>query len=128
MAKLTQKQETFCLSFIEQGNGSEAYRKAYNAGRMKTETINRNAKALLDNNKIAARLAELRKPIMERHKVTVDSLLAELEQARNIALEAETPQSSAAIAATMGKAKLVGLDKQLIETTHKIIDSGDHEW
>jgi len=30
-------------------------------------------------------------------------------------LTAETPQSSAAVAATMGKAKLTGLDKQIIE-------------
>lgn len=58
----------------------------------------------------------MRGEIKQRHNVTVDSLLAELEEARQ-ALSAETPQSSAAVAATMGKAKLVGLDKQIIDHT-----------
>ena len=31
MNELTQKQENFCLAYIETGNASEAYRKAYNA-------------------------------------------------------------------------------------------------
>jgi hypothetical protein len=38
-----------------------------------------------------------------------------LEEARRIALGAETPQTSAAVSATMGKAKLVGLDKQILD-------------
>ncbi|AZV93579.1 terminase small subunit [Bordetella sp. J329] len=112
---LTPKQEAFALAYVETGNASEAYRRTYNAGRMKPETVNRNAKALLDNNKIAARVAELQAAHVERHKLTVDDLLAELEEARKAALTAETAQSSAAVAATMGKAKLLGLDKQVIE-------------
>lgn len=112
---LTIKQEAFCQAYIETGNASEAYRKAYVADKMKTESINRKAKELLDNGKVAARLVELRGEIKQRHDVTVDSLLVELEEARQAALQAETPQSSAAVAATMGKAKLTGLDKQIIE-------------
>lgn len=67
--------------------------------------------------RITLRIKELRGEIKQRHNVTVDSLLAELEEARQKALSAETPQSSAAVAATMGKAKLVGLDKQIIDHT-----------
>lgn len=115
--KLTIKQEAFCLVYIETGNASEAYRSAYKCERMKPETINRAAKQLLDNPKIATRIAELRAPIMERHNVTVDSLIKELEEARTAALGAEIAQSSAAVAATMGKAKLCGLDKQIIDLT-----------
>ena len=44
-------------------------------------------------------------------------LILELEEARKAALKAETPQSSAAVAATMGKAKMLGFDKQIIELT-----------
>lgn len=117
MAGLTPKQEAFCQAYIETGNASEAYRTAYAADKMKPETINRNAKALLDNSKIATRVAELQGEIKQRHNVTVDSLIAELEEARKAALSAETPQSSAAVAATMGKAKLVGLDKQIVDHT-----------
>lgn len=126
--KLTIKQEAFCLAYIESGNASEAYRQTYKTERMKAPTVNRKAKELLDNGKITARLAELRKPIMERHNVTVDSLLAELEEARQVALGAETPQSGAAVTATMGKAKLCGLDKQIIESTIRVVDDGSNEW
>ena len=50
----------------------------------------------------------------KRHELTIDDLVAELEEARTAALGAENPQSSAAVSATMGKAKLLGLvvDKQ----------------
>jgi len=56
MAKLTPKQETFCLVYQETGNASEAYRLAYDTRKMKAETVNRNAKAMLDHNKIATRI------------------------------------------------------------------------
>lgn len=115
--KLTIKQEAFCLAYIELGNASAAYRSTYNASRMKPSTINRKAKELLDNGKVAARIKELQYSALERHNVTVDSLLLELEKARQCALAAETPQTSAAIGATMGKAKLMGLGKQLIDVT-----------
>ena len=50
----------------------------------------------------------------ERNNITVDTLLAELEANRLAALNAPTPQVSAAVAATMSKAKLLGFDKQII--------------
>lgn len=50
----------------------------------------------------------------ERNNIAVDSLLAELEVSRLAALNASTPQVSAAVAATMSKAKLLGFDKQII--------------
>jgi len=112
---VTPKQEAFCLAYIETGNASEAYRRAYNAENMKPETVNRKAKDLLDNGKITARLAELREPILERHGDTVDSLLEELESARARALAVDRP--SAAVSATMGKARLLGLDRQQLDVT-----------
>jgi len=115
MASLTIKQEAFCQAYIETGNASEAYRTAYAADKMKAEAIHVKASELLSNGKVSVRLKELQGEIKQRHNVTVDSLLAELEEARQKALSAETPQSSAAVAATMGKAKLTGLDKQIVE-------------
>lgn len=108
MIELTPKQENFCLAYLETGNASEAYRRAYNASKMKEAVINVKACELLANGKVTVRLAELRKPIIERHQITVDDLIAELEQARKIALSALSPQASASVAATMGKAKLLG--------------------
>src|SRR5690606_37554840 len=97
---LTQKQEAFCLAYMETGNASEAYRQAYDAEQMKPETVNRKAKELLDNGKIAARIAGLQEEAAQRNKITVDTLIGELEEARQAALTSETAQSSAAVAAT----------------------------
>ncbi|WP_373819214.1 terminase small subunit [Glaesserella sp.] len=109
------KQENFAQYFVETGNASKAYRKAYQADGMKPETVHRKAKELMDNGKITARIEELQAEHMERHKLTVDDLLDELEVAREKALE--RGQLSVAVSATMGKAKLLGLDKQVIDHT-----------
>lgn len=114
---LTPKQENFCLAYLETGNASEAYRRSYDASKMNSDNINRKAKDLLNNGKITARLVELRKPIMERHAITVDDLLRELEEARQLAIQEAAP--APAVSATMGKAKLLGLDKQVVEHTGK---------
>jgi phage terminase small subunit len=116
--KLTLKQEAFCLAYIETGNASEAYRRSYNCEKMKPDVINVKAAELLKNGKVAVRLQELKKPILERHSITVDSLIRELEEARMIAAAANTPQASAMIRATLGKAELLGMlgkDKGLDE-------------
>lgn len=78
MAKLTPKQEAFCLHFHEFGNASDAYRHAYNAQNMKPETVNRKAKELLDNGKITARLKELYAPALEKAEVTSERIVTEL--------------------------------------------------
>lgn len=115
---LTLKQEAFCQAYIEnKGNASEAYRAAYAAGKMKLESIHVNASKLLADTKVALRISELQQEHRNKHDVTVSGLLEELEEARQKALTAETPQASAAVAATMGKARLTGLDKVLIDLT-----------
>lgn len=110
---ITPKQESFCLEYLERGNASEAYRRAYSAENMKPETVNKRASELLDNREVAGRIAELRAPIIARAQLTVEDLLAELEQARQLALDTDSP--APAVSATMGKAKLLGLDKQVID-------------
>ena len=110
---LTPKQEKFCLVYLETGNASEAYRQAYNTENMKPESINVNASKLLADAKIAQRLADLRAPAIAKAQLTVEDLLRELEEARRLALDTEAP--APAVSATMGKAKLLGLDKQVID-------------
>ena len=111
---LTIKQEKFCMVYVETGNASEAYRQAYNAGNMKEASINVNASKLLTDAKIALRIKELKSGHTKRHELTIDDLVKQLEEARQVALALENPQCSAAISATMGTAKLLGLvtDKQ----------------
>lgn len=115
--KLTVKQETFCLSYIETGNASEAYRIAYDAENMKSETVNRSAKQLMDNDKIAARIAEIQKPIRERAEITLESHLERLKHLSNMAETAE--QYSAAIKAEESRGKASGLYVDKKELTGK---------
>lgn len=117
---LTEKQEKFCQVFVETGNASRAYRESYDVKTTNQNTIAVKASNMLDETKINLRIASLKEKHSKRHNVTVDSLIAELEEARIAALTAETVQASAATGATMGKAKLLGLDKQLIELSGEI--------
>ena len=112
--KLTPKQEKFCQVYIETGNASEAYRQAYNTEKMKPESVNSKGYQLLQQVKITARLDELRAEHKKRHEITVDTLVAELEEARKLAFE--TDKAAAAVSATMGKAKLLGLVIEKQET------------
>jgi phage terminase small subunit len=116
--KLTPKQEAFAAAFIETSNASEAYRTAYDVGEdTKPESIWVNASKLLSDAKVAQRVAELQQEHRERHAVTVDMLTAELDQAKELALNIEQP--AAMTSAIMGKAKLHGLLVDKAEHTGK---------
>lgn len=84
---------------------------------MKPTTVNRKAKELLDNGKIAARIKVLQQRQVKRHDVTMDSITEELEEARGIAKI--TLQPSAMVSASLGKAKLHGLLVDKNEVTGK---------
>ena len=84
---------------------------------------------------IATRLAELQERGARQADETVDTLCAQLDEVMAMAMGAETPQTSAAVAAIMGKAKLRGLviDKGRLETentTYVMRDEplSDAEW
>lgn len=83
---LTPKQEKFCQLYIELGNASEAYRQAYNAKNMTTGAINTNAKKLLKDTPIALRIEELQQAHQQRHNLTVDNIIADLQEYRDICM------------------------------------------
>lgn len=112
---MTPKQIAFCQAYLETGDASEAWRRSYDASKSNKNSVNRRGHEMLQHSKVIAYLAEERAHIMARHRITVDDLLRELEEARAAALGADTVQSSAAVSATMSKAKLLGLDKQIID-------------
>ena len=106
--QLTIKQENFCQKVIElSGRLSDAYREAYDAEQMTPESIKVEAHRLSTSPGVASRIAELRGEMLARHHTTVDSITYELEDSRRLAMEANNP--SAAVSASMGKAKLHGL-------------------
>jgi phage terminase small subunit len=63
---------------------------------------------------VSQRVNELKSLHRQRHEITVDDLVAELEEARAIAKDNGTP--AAMVAATMGKGKLLGL----------VVDKNEH--
>ena len=67
-----------------------------------------NASRLNSKEHIQERIKELQARIVEKHDVTMESILNELEEARALAMKDEKG-ASAAVSATMGKAKLCGL-------------------
>lgn len=105
--ELTVKQDNFALKYVESGNASLAYRHAYDAKDMLPGSVWREASLLLKHPKVAQRIAELRAEAKEMLMVSLASVTEELELARSLAMETEQP--SAAVSASMGKAKLHGL-------------------
>jgi phage terminase small subunit len=77
---LTPKQEGFARAYVETGNASEAYRRAYNCSVMKQETIWKNANLLLKNTKVVTRIQELQSAAAARNEVTVDRIVQEFRK------------------------------------------------
>lgn len=75
---LTIKQEKFCNYYIETGNASEAYRRAYNCDNMSEKAIWENASKLLNNTKVAPRVKELQDELKDISDITKERLMREL--------------------------------------------------
>ena len=111
--KLTQKQENFCAAYLEIGNASVAYRKAYPGTRMSDKTRNEAASRLLKNSKVVARLEELRKPVAESAQITLSQHLSKLEELRELAKQ--YGKYGPAIQAEIARGKAAGL---YVERSH----------
>ena len=100
---LTPKQQRFVLEYLKDHNGTQAaIRTGYSES-----TARQQGSRLLTDPRVLAAVRAGQKKVAKKAEVTVDSLMAELEQARKLALKEK--QASAAVTATMGKGKLAGL-------------------
>lgn len=130
---LTPKQEAFCLAYIETGNASEAYRRSYNAGEMKPETVKKRASELLARGDVAGTIAQLKAPAVEKAQITLETHLKRLADLSEAA--EQEGQFSAAISAEIARGKAAGIavDKAEIEhkggvaLTHRIEFVGGHD-
>lgn len=107
MPRLTNpRHERFAREFMRCGVASQAYELAgyQSASR---NALDAHASRLVRHGKVKARLEELHNMTAKRHEITVDTLLADLETDR--ALAHCEGQGSAAVQATMAKARLLGL-------------------
>lgn len=110
---LTPKQEKFCFEYLKCGNATEAYRKAYESEKMKTETISRNAFNMLRNTKIATRIDALRAESAKLAVITQAGILAKLIAVSDAAMaldeKGDMKRPEAAIRALELLGKHVGL-------------------
>ncbi|NIJ89437.1 hypothetical protein FHR49_002238 [Xanthomonas campestris] len=106
---LTPKQQRFVAEYLKDQNAAQAaVRTGYSE-----KTAKQAGSRLLNIPAIAAAVRAGQKRVAAKAEITVESLMAELEQARRMALKEKQP--SAAVTATMGKGKLAGL---LVEKRH----------
>ena len=116
MSNLTAKQEAFCIAYIETGNASESYRRAYNAEKSSPGVVNNKASMLLARDDIRVRLSELRKPVIAAVQMT---LASHLERLRELSLRAEEDgQFAAAVKAEELRGKASGLYTDKIDHTN----------
>ncbi|KAF0188483.1 MAG: phage small subunit [Desulfobulbaceae bacterium] len=114
MQMLTPKQELFALSVASGMTQADSYRKAYSTEKMKAKSIQEKACVLMTDVKIAARVKELREPIIKRAQITLEGHLKTLEELRNSASNAG--QYSAAISAEVARGRASGLYTERVES------------
>lgn len=117
---LTQKQETFCLAIVSGMKPFDAYKKAYNAGKMGAASISVQASKLLADPKITLRLEALRKPVVEKVQYGLEQAMQEAQVAFEVSKGKE--QGGAMVAAVQLRSKLNGLLVERKEITISIIE------
>ena len=75
---LTEKQAEFAMECVRLGSPARAYRKVYDASNMSQNTVWTNAKALLDNSVLAARVQHYAAIADRAADVTVEKIAREL--------------------------------------------------
>lgn len=124
---MTPKQEAFARAYVETGNASEAYRRAYNADNMKDQVIRQKAYELLNHGDVTVMVQQLKGAVQKRHDITVDSITEMLKEDRDLARQ--NAQTGAAVSASMGLAKLHGLivEKREVRNVTGVEDLDDDE-
>jgi phage terminase small subunit len=95
------RRERFAQGIAKGLSATESYRQAGYGSRGHAAEVGANQ--ILRNSEVRERLAELQGKAAKRNEVSVDSLICELEEARQLALACIPPQTSAAVQASVGK-------------------------
>lgn len=113
---LTPKRESFAQAVASGMTQAGAYRSAFNTSNMKAKTVQEKASRLMSDDKVKARVAELRDAVAEKTQITLESHLKRLADLSEAA-EGEG-QFSAAIAAEIARGKASGVAVEKSETKH----------
>lgn len=107
---LTAKMQLFASEFLIDGNATEAaIRAGYSSKRAAQQGYR-----LMQDERVLTAIKAGQAAIAKRNELTIDDILEELEEARKIAKE--EGKGAPMVAASMGKAKLLGLIVDKAET------------
>ena len=106
---LTPQQQRFFFAIVEGKSQVEAYKAAGFRGGKSADALSRNANMIAKSPAIVSALARARAELAAKAELTVTDLVEQLLQTREIALSIDPPQANAAVSATMGIGKLLGL-------------------
>lgn len=110
---LTPKRESFAQAVASGMSQADAYRSAFDASRMKPETVQSAASRLMADSKVSARVEEIRAPVVKKAQITLESHLERLKQLSEKA--EQDGQFSAAISAEVSRGKASGLYTEKID-------------
>jgi phage terminase small subunit len=122
---LTAKQEAFCQAVVSGMTQADAYRKAYDAERMKPETVQSKASILMADGKVRARVEEIRAPVVAKVQYGLEQAMSEAEEAFKVAKAKEN--GGAMVAAVSLRAKLNGLLVERSEIRTGPLDGIEHD-
>lgn len=119
---MTPKQEAFARAYVETGNASEAYRRAYNAENMSPDAIKVNACKLLKSANVALTVAKLKAVHQKRHEITIDRLtrmaLKAYKEAQRVSPTSGQMQTASMVKSAEFLGKLHGLLVEKSEVKH----------
>lgn len=140
---LTPQQTAFVFAILQGATQVEAYKAAgYKGGAqadaVSADLIRHRANGVARAPRVAHALAAARAQQAERAQITVQDLVDKLERAYDVALTCDPPQANAAVSATMGIGKLLGLVLDRSELTvirdkpspvaSKVLELSEDEW
>jgi phage terminase small subunit len=118
MSDLTPKMERFAQEVASGKSQAEAYRTAYDAKNMGADTIHSKASILAKDDRVRARVDEIRMPIIKAKQLTLETHLEDLKALRNMAIK--DGKLSAAINAEIARGKAAGVAIDKVEVEHNI--------
>lgn len=116
---LTSKQEAFAQKYVEGATGADAYRHAYNAGKMTNKQIWEEASKLLSHPKVDQRITLLKEKHAKRHNITVDYLTDKLKDAMDIGEKTATPSAIVAAVKELGVLYNLRVEKSVVDVNQK---------
>jgi len=114
---LTSKEEKFAQLVASGKTQADAYRGAYDAKNMLDATIASKASIVMAKGHVRARVEELRKPIVSKVQMTLETHLEDLLELRRLAVQ--DGKYAAAVSAEIARGKAAGLIVDKAEVDHK---------